>query len=355
VGKLFGVLLLLLAVGVVGGWFYVQHVYTEEGPATADGTPRVVLVPKGAGVAQVSKTLFETGAIKDELHFRTAVRLQDLLPGPEGDLDLKAGEYAVPSGASMKQVVEMLSTGTPLQYAVVIPEHLTSAQIIKLLTAKEWDAATKAPRTYTLAGDAPPTPAEGVMLPGDYAVQRGDTIESVVNRAIKRQQDLLTKLWPNRQDGLPLKTPQEAVILASVVEKETGNANERPGVAAVFVNRLRRSMRLESDPTIIYGINKGEPLGRAILASEKARKTDWNTYQMGGLPKTPICNPGEASIKAVLNPPVSKALFFVADGTGAHAFAETYAEHQKNVAIYRKVRAANEAAGVNTPSVRPRK
>jgi UPF0755 protein len=224
---------------------------------------------------------------------------------------------------------------------------------MKLLSGKVWEATTKAPRTYKLAGEAPPPPAEGVMLPGDYAVQRGDTIESVVNRAIKRQQDLLTQIWPNRQDGLPLKTPQEAVILASVVEKETGNANERPGVAAVFVNRLRRGMRLESDPTIIYSISKGEPLGRAILASEKARKTDWNTYQMDGLPKTPICNPGEASIRAVMNPPVSKALFFVADGTGAHVFAETYAEHQKNVAIYRKVRAANEAAGVNTPSVRP--
>lgn len=354
-GKLFGFLLVLvLVVGATAGgaWLYLQHVFNEPGPETADGAPRVVVVPKGAAGGDVAMILMYAGAIKDELHFRTIVRMNALIPGSDGDLDLKAGEYAVPSKASMKDIVALLSSGKSLQYNVVLPEGLTSAMFMKLLAEREWPSTSGAPLAYKLAGEPPPTPAEGVMLPGDYAVQRGDTIESVVARSIKRQKDLLAELWPTRQDGLPFKTQEEAINLASIVEKETGNASERPEVAAVFVNRLRRGMRLESDPTIVYGITKGEAIGRKILASEVARKTAWNTYQIVGLPETPICNPGADAIRAVLNPPVSKALFFVADGTGGHVFAETYSEHQKNVAAYRKVRAANEAAGVNTPAVR---
>lgn len=355
-GKLFGALLLLLAVGLAGAWFYGQHLYTETGPKTADGGARIVIVAKGANVQSATAALSKAGAINDELQFRTVVRVLDILPGVER-LNLKAGEYAVPSGATMKEIIALLSSGKSLQYNVVIPEGLTSAMITRLLAETEWgmtkETTNNSGLTYKLAGDAPQTPAEGVLLPGDYAVQRGDTIESVVTRSIKRQQDLMAEAWPKRQDGLPFKTQEEAINLASIVEKETGNASERPEVAAVFVNRMRRGMRLESDPTIIYGISKGEPLGRIIRTSERARKTDWNTYQIDGLPKTPICNPGAEAIRAVLNPPVSKALYFVADGTGGHVFAGTYAEHQKNVAIYWKVRAANEKAGVNTPAVRP--
>jgi UPF0755 protein len=356
VGKLFGALLLLLAVAAAGAWFYGQHLYTKPGPQTADGGVRIVIVAKGANVQSATAALKKVGAIDDDLHFRTIVRALDFLPGAER-LDLKAGEYAIPSGATMKEIIKLLSSGKSLQYNVVIPEGLTSAMIVRLLAKNEWemtkDTTNNSGLTYKLAGDAPKPPAEGVLLPGDYAVQRGDTIESVVARSIKRQQDLLAEAWSKRQDGLPFKTQEEAINLASIVEKETGNAAERPEVAAVFVNRLRRGMRLESDPTIIYGLSKGEPLGRIIRTSERARKTDWNTYEMDGLPKTPICNPGAEAVRAVLNPPVSKALFFVADGTGGHVFAETYAEHQKNVAIYWKVRAANEKAGINTPAVRP--
>ena len=354
-GKLFGFLLMVLAVaaiGAVGGWFYLQHAFNQPGPATADGAPRVVVVPKGSHGAEIAALLVEAGAIENEFLLRANIRINAFIPGGEGDVDLKAGEYAVPSGASMKDIVALLSSGKPLQYNVVIPEGLTSAMIVKLLTEREWPATTKAPLAYKLVGDAPPTPAEGVLLPGDYAVQRGDTVESVIARAIKRQKDLLAEVWPTRQDGLPFKTQDEAINLASIVEKETGNASERPEVAAVFVNRLRRGMRLESDPTIVYGITKGEPIGRKILQSEIARKTAWNTYQISGLPETPICNPGADAIRAVLNPPVSRALFFVADGAGGHVFAETYSEHQQNVATYRRIRAANEAAGVNTPAVR---
>jgi len=355
--KFFGFLVLFAAIAAGGFWFYGQHLYNKEGPQTADGGARIVIISKGATVQSATAKLKAAGAIEDDFSFRAIVRVLDMLPGGQ-KLKLKAGEYSIASGAPIKQVITQLSSGNSLQYNVVIPEGITSAMVMKRLAETDWPTTKPttvtgvARLTYRLAGEPPKAPAEGVLLPGDYAVQRGDTIDSVVTRAIKRQQDLLAEVWPTRQDGLPFKTPEEAVNLASVVEKETGNAEERPEVAAVFVNRLRRGMRLESDPTIIYGITKGEPLGRTIRTSEKEARTAWNTYQISGLPATPICNPGAEAIRAVLAPPVSKNLFFVGDGTGGHIFAETYAEHQRNVANYWRVRDANKAAGVNTPAVR---
>jgi UPF0755 protein len=344
------VLALLAAVGV-GGWFYGQNVYSQPGPTTEDGAPRTVMIEQGSRVSTIAGALKAAGAIRDDFEFTTVVRVINWWPFGE-DVAMKAGEYAVPSGASIKDIIRQLSEGRSLHYAVVIPEGLTSEMIMKLLAEKEWKPIGGAGPGVKLAGEAPTTPEEGVMLPGDYAIQRGDTLESVVQRSIKAQKDLLADVWANRQPGLPLKTPEEAIILASVVEKETGNADEQPQVAALFINRLRRPMRLEADATIVYGITRGVPLGRQIRQSEKDRKTDWNTYQMDGLPKTPICNPGARAIRAVLDPPVTRHLFFVADGTGGHVFAETYAEHLKNVATWRNVRARNDAAGVNTPAVR---
>jgi UPF0755 protein len=309
------------------------------------------MIEDGSSVPAIAKKLKTEGAIKDEFEFNTVIRAINWWPFGE-DVALKSGEYAIPSGASMQDIVKQMSEGKSLQYAVVIPEGLTSAMIMRLLAGKEWKPIGGAGPAFKLAGEAPATPEEGVMLPGDYAVQRGATIESVVQRAIKAQADLLAQAWPNRQPGLPFKTQEEAIILASVVEKETGNAEERPQVASLFINRLRKPMRLEADATIVYGITRGEPIGRRINQSEIDRKTDWNTYQIDGLPKTPICNPGADSLRAVLDPPVTKHLFFVADGTGGHVFAETYGEHLRNVATYRKVRAQNEKAGVNTPAVR---
>jgi UPF0755 protein len=355
--KFLGFLVLFAAIAAGGLWFYGQHLYTREGPQTADGGARIVVIPKGANVQKATAALKEAGAIEDDFSFRAVVRVLDFLPGGE-KLSLKAGEYSIASGAPMKQVIKQLSSGNSLQYNVVIPEGVTTAMVMKRLAEAEWPTTKPttvtgvAKLTYRLAGEPPSTPAEGVMLPGDYAVQRGDTIESVVARAIKRQQDLLAEAWPTRQDGLPFKTPEEAINLASIVEKETGNASERPEVAAVFVNRLRRGMRLQSDPTIIYGLTRGEPLGRTIRKSEIEARTAWNTYQIAGLPETPICNPGADAIRAVLNPPVSKNVYFVGDGEGGHIFAETYAEHQRNVAEYWRIREANERAGVNTPAVR---
>jgi UPF0755 protein len=224
-----------------------------------------------------------------------------------------------------------------------VPEGLTSQLILSLLVEKKWKATGGASPTYQLGGSVPALPAEGVLLPGDYAVTRGDTIASVVDRMIKAQQDLLAELWPNRQAGLPFKTKEEAVNLASIVENETGVSHERAKVASLFINRLNKGMRLQSDPTIVYGITRGVPLGHGLRVSEIANKTEWNTYQIDGLPKTPICNPGRESIKAVLQPAVTDYIYFVADGSGGHVFASTLGEHNANVANWRLVEKQRDA------------
>lgn len=351
-GKLFGVLIVLVVValvGVGGAWFWLNSVYNADGPATADGKPRVVMVERGATTQSIAATLTKAGAITDEGQFRLALRAREFA----GDKQvMKAGEYEIASGASMADIVGQLSSGKSLQYAVIVPEGLTSDMIVKLLAEREWKATGGAQHVYKLAGDPPPVPPEGVLLPGDYAVTRGDTIESVITRMKKAQETLLAEIWETRQQSLPIKTPQEAVILASVVEKESGNADEQPLIAAAFVNRLRNGIRLQADATIVYGITKGYPIGRTITSKEIATKDSWNTYQLDGLPETPICNPGAGALRAVMQPADSKAIYFMADGKGGHLFAETYAEHQKNVDAYWKLRRENEAAGVNTPAVR---
>lgn len=352
-GRLFGFLLLLVILAGAaagGGWFWLNGVYTGEGPATEDGAPRTVVVERGATTQAVATKLKEAGAIADADQFRLALRVREFM----GEKPvMKAGEYELASGASMETIVKELSTGAPLQYAVIVPEGLSTIQIVEMLEAKEWKATGGSALTYKLAGEAPEMVAEGVMLPGDYAVSRGATITDVIERMKKAQQDLLDELWDKRAADLPVTSREDAIKLASVVERETGNADEQPEVAAVFENRLKIGMPLQADSTTVYGITKGKPLGRAITRKELDTKTPWNTYQMAGLPETPICNPGAGAIRATLNPAESKALYFVADGSGAHVFAETYAEHQRNVDAYWKLRKQNEAAGVNTPAVKP--
>ncbi|MEM6626239.1 MAG: endolytic transglycosylase MltG [Pseudomonadota bacterium] len=322
--RLFIIAAFLVGAAALGGAYYAQQQYMAAGPSTADGEARNVVVPAGASVRRMADTLAEAGAIEDPFRFRLAARVLDV------ETDLKAGEYAVPSGASLKEILEILREGKAVLYPITIPEGLTSAMIMRRLEASE-----------VLTGDLPEvTPAEGVLLPDTYLVPRGETREAMVSRMIRAKQEVVEELWASRQPGLPIDTPEDAVILASIVEKETGMAEERPRVAAVFVNRLRRPMRLESDPTIIYGISQGEPLGRGLRRSEIDRKTPYNTYQIDGLPPTPICNPGRDAIAAVLDPPQTNDLFFVADGTGGHAFATTYAEHRRNVANWRKIEAA---------------
>jgi len=280
-----------------------------------------VQLPRGSGLIAIANQLEREGLISDARIFRLMVTIDG------GDRDLKAGEFAIPEGASMAQIYEVLRDGDTIQYPVTVAEGLTSAMIVRILEASP-----------VLTGEIAAAPAEGSLLPETYMVDRGTSRQAVLDRMAGAQTALLDELWPQRADDLPYDTPQEAITIASIVEKETGVGAERPLVASVFVNRLRRGMMLQSDPTIIYGISQGEPLGRGIYRSELDNASNpYNTYHFRGLTPTPIANPGEASIRAVLDPPDSDYLFFVADGTGGHAFSETYAEHNRNVANWRRI------------------
>jgi UPF0755 protein len=246
---------------------------------------------------------------------------------------LKAGEYAIPSRASAISILADLEAGRTIVRKVTLPEGLTSAMVVRELQAVPW-----------LTGDVQ-VPEEGTLLPETYRAERGDSRQSVLDRMRTEQQSLLDRLWASRVPGLPLATPQEAVILASIVEKETGVRDERRRVAGVFINRLRMGMRLQSDPTVIYAVSRGEPLGRGIRASELASRSPWNTYAYSGLPPTPIANPGRASLEAVLNPMETREVYFVADGTGGHAFAETLEAHNANVARWRQIERQRAGGG----------
>ena len=317
------VLALIAAAAVYGGYRWLQAEFVAPGPSM---TETVITLPRGTGLVRISAQLEEAGLITDGRVFRAGVTLDG------GDRALRAGEYNVPAEASMAQIYELLRSGRTIQHGVTFAEGLTSAMIVSALQASD-----------VLTGEITDIPPEGSLLPETYLVTRGTARQDVLNRMHADQQALLDQLWDGRAEDLPFQTREEAIILASVVEKETGVASERPEVAAVFVNRLRRGMRLESDPTIIYGITQGVPLGRGLRRSEIDNPNNaWNTYQINGLPPTPIANPGRESIAAVLNPAESRALFFVADGTGGHAFAVTYAEHQRNVARWRQLERARQ-------------
>ncbi|MBB4660131.1 endolytic transglycosylase MltG [Parvularcula dongshanensis] len=252
--------------------------------------------------------------------FRFLARYRALAPS------LRAGEFEIPQGASLDQIVRTLRDAKPLLRFVTVPEGRTTAQVLRIVEA--------AP---VLEGEVTLAPAEGALLPETYAYERGEPRDAVVRRMMEAHDAALAELWPGRAEGLPIDTPEEAVVLASIVEKETALAAERPRVAAVFVNRLNKGMRLQSDPTIIYGLTGGEPLGRGIRLSELRGETPYNTYVIRGLPPTPIANPGHASLAAVLNPAETDDLYFVADGTGGHVFSSTLAEHNRNVAKWRRI------------------
>jgi len=314
--------LLALAAGgaVVGGYYYVQNQFTAPGPSGTNEAPATVMVERGMGLKAIAALLEREGLITDARLFELGVRLR------QAGGELKAGEYAIPPGASMAEILAILMTGKSIQYKLTVPEGFALIQVLKLVEADP-----------VLVGEITVEPKEGYLLPETYLFTRGTTRDELLRRMEADKRAVLEELWPARQDDLPFDTMEEAVILASIVEKETGVAEERPLVASVFVNRLRRGMRLQSDPTIIYGITQGEPLGRRIRRSELDAKTPYNTYQIDGLPPTPICNPGRASMEAVLNPPQTDYLYFVADGTGGHAFAKTLEEHNRNVANWRRI------------------
>lgn len=288
-------------------------------PGPHDETRRVVL-ERGASLRSVTAQLAAADTLRNGLLFRLYVRLR-------GDAArLKAGEFDLPARANMETIRRLLIKGDVVLHKITFAEGLTSQQIIAQLR----DAAV-------LSGEVS-VPLEGTLLPETYAVPRGMSRQALVKKMMAAQKTALDELWPQRQEGLPLPSKYEALILASIVERETGVAEERPLVAAAFINRLKKRMRLQSDPTIIYGLVGGQgKLGRPIRRSEIRRKTPYNTYRINGLPPTPIANPGRASIAAVLNPADSKALYFVADGTGGHVFAETLSAHNKNVRRWREI------------------
>ncbi len=337
-------------------------------------------VRRGASLKRVSEDLAEAGIISSPSLFRIGAQYSDRAG------NLKFGNYEIPAGASMTAILDILTKGgvstfryvatyvigaesselrlaernpsdgssaivarfasgdevptiysdlvaekTPMAIRIVLPEGLTSWQVSEGLKAADF-----------LEGEIESVPAEGNLAPDSYEVTRGATRESVLERMEIRQMAILDEVWAQRAGGLPLNSPQEALILASIIEKETGVGSERGLVSSVFINRLNRGMRLQTDPTVIYGITLGKgSLGRGLRVSELRGKTPYNTYQIDGLPPTPIANPGRASIEAALNPEDSEFIFFVADGTGGHAFATNLNDHNANVAKWRKIEREN--------------
>jgi UPF0755 protein len=330
----------LLAAAVVAGIFvfaFFSSAISRPGPSTED---TAFVVQRGASGQSIAAALQEQNLITDPLLFRIANRLH-----AQSDT-LQAGEYNIPAGASVKEIVEMISGGEALQHSLTFPEGITIDGVMRILRESE-----------VLTGEMPEAPPEGSILPDTYHVQRGMTRAALLQQMRDAHDEAVAEIWAGRAQNLPITTPEQLVNLASIVERETGVASERPLVAGVFINRLRRPMRLETDPTIIYGVCKRYPdrcrdgrlvdaqgNRRTIRASEIALDTGYNTYRIDGLPPTPISNPGRAALEATANPAQTNAIFFVADGTGGHIFAETLAEHQRNVARWREIEAERLAA-----------
>ncbi|WP_310199317.1 endolytic transglycosylase MltG [Ancylobacter sp. 3268] len=322
--------LLLVAILLGGGAFWIgKSRYVAPGPLAADTT---LIIPGDYGLMDIADLLVAKGLINDKWVFVAAA------VGTRSSGKLKAGEYAFAAGASSRDVLDTLVSGKVIEYNLTIPEGLTSDQIVQRLAEFE-----------VLSGTVRQTPREGSLLPETYKVTRGTSREDILRRMARSQQAVLQEIWQKRDPSIPVKTPEELVILASIVEKETGQPDERPRVAAVFVNRLDKKMRLQSDPTIIYGLVRGKGrLERPITRTDITTPTPFNTYAIPGLPPGPIGNPGRASLEATANPAKTKDLYFVADGTGGHVFAETLEQHNRNVARWRQIeRQQPAAAGVS--------
>ena len=308
--------LLAIAVGVT--LFLGKQRFEQPGPLPQD---RVVNIAHGAGLRDIADALTQQGVIDQPWVFIGGVLV---LKARE---DLKAGEYQFKAHASLRDVVATMVEGRVVAHQVGIPEGLTSQQIVTRLNDDD-----------VLTGSIKEPPREGSLLPDTYNFTRGVTREQMIQRMQQAQQRLVREIWDHRSPDLPLKTPDQLVTLASIVEKETAKPEERTRVAAVFLNRLKQRMRLQSDPTIIYGLAGGKgTLGRPIMKSDIEQPSPYNTYQIDGLPPGPIANPGRASLEAAANPARTRELYFVADGTGGHVFAETYEQHQKNVARLRLI------------------
>jgi UPF0755 protein len=321
------IMLGLAAIGLVG-LSVVQRRVVARGPLSAD---KVVVIPRYSGTADIAELLTREGVIDKPFLFEAYALLQR----QRGSL--KAGEFLFRAGSSIDETIDTLVQGKAMLHTVTIPEGLTSEQILARLNESD-----------VLVGDISEVPQEGTLLPDTYKFERGTTRQQIIATMQAAHRQAVNQIWARRAPDLPIKTPQELVILASIVEKETGRADERTRVASVFINRLTKRMRLQSDPTIVYGLVGGKgTLGRGILRSEIDRATPYNTYAIEGLPPGPIANPGRAALEAVANPSRTKDLYFVADGTGGHVFAETYEQHARNVLRWRqveKVRANSDEA-----------
>jgi UPF0755 protein len=322
--------LILLSILIGGALFVGKARFEEPGPLQQD---KIVNIPRGLGTRDIADLLEREGVIDQPWVFIGSVLV---LKAKEG---LKYGEYQFARRASVRDVVDTITEGKVVQHALTIPEGLTSEQIVARLLQND-----------ALAGSIKEIPPEGSLLPETYKFTRGTSRAAVLERMERAASRALQEAWQHRMPDLPLKSPQELLTLASIVEKETGKPDERTRVAAVFINRLKQKMRLQSDPTIIYGLTGGKgSLGRPIMKSEIEQPTPYNTYVIEGLPPGPIANPGLASLEAVANPARTKELYFVADGNGGHLFSETYEQHQKNVTRLRGIeREQSEASGGTT-------
>jgi peptidoglycan lytic transglycosylase G len=317
VGNAIITIVLVLLIGSATAYYYGMQKIEAPGPLQEE---KVVNIPARAGMADIADTLQREGVIDNNrwAFIGAVIALK-------ARSELKPGEYSFQKNASLRSVIATMVDGKVVQHSVTIPEGLTSEQIVARLSEND-----------IFAGSINEIPREGTLLPETYKFPRGTTRDQVIARMQQAQKRLVAEVWEHRNTDIPVKTPEQLVTLASIIEKETGKADERSRVAAVYVNRLRQKMKLQSDPTIIYGLVGGKgTLGRPIKRSEITQPSPYNTYVVDGLPPGPIANPGRASLEAAANPARTRDLFFVADGTGGHSFTETYDQHQKNVAKLR--------------------
>jgi UPF0755 protein len=295
-----------------------------------------VILRKGAGLSEIAAELQRAGAIRAAPLFVAAAQITGAAKG------LKAGEYAFRSRASLAEVIRKIRSGEVVHHRITIPEGITSQQAVDILMRSDLLTGTVA------------TPPEGSLLPETYEVVRGEPRAAVLQRMLEARDRLLAELWANRRRGLPYTDPNQAVTMASIVERETALPAERPRVAAVYLNRLRQGMKLDSDPTVIYGITQGAALGHGLRLSELQSNSPYNTYLNPGLPPGPIGNPGRASLAAVMDPAETDELYFVANGTGGHSFARTLEEQSRNVARWREIeKQRKDAAELAGPPLPP--
>ena len=319
-----GVMTLALVMMLAGGalTLFTGHLYSRPGPLT---TTQTIVIPKGTSTNSIADDLEREGVVSSRWAFMVNYLVQSRMH--PGEVVLKSGEYLFKPGVSIRDVIAILSEGKSVLYKVTIPEGLTSQQIVERLKSEE-----------NLTGDVTQIPAEGSLMPETYSIEKGMSRQELLDRMQAKQKQVLDAAWERRREGLPLQSPEQAVVLASIIEKETGRADERERIAGVFSNRLTKGMPLQSDPTILYGIyGGGVQWGKPILQTEKDAKNAHNTYQIKGLPPTPICNPGRPALEAALNPSQHGDVFFVADGTGGHIFSATLKDHNAAVSNWRKV------------------